>query len=157
MGVSLALQLPDLGSIGSSPVAGWIGIGGSIVAVIGVLLSVYFYRKSRRFKRPVYVLSTQNVIQDYSARLQDLQVSFKGKSVGNVSVTKVGIWNDGTETINKSDIADADPLRITLAGTTELLDATVVKTTSPACQFEIITSGKNVTISFDYLDKTKVE
>jgi hypothetical protein len=79
-------------------------------------------------------------------------VSFKGKNLRNISVSKVAIWNDGTETIHRSDIAEAAPLRVVVSDA-ELLDSTVLKTTSPANQFGLKQVENSVLVDFDYLDR----
>jgi hypothetical protein len=148
--VEAVVNVVDLVSFGNSP---WVGRAGLIGTVIAIILAVYFYQKSRRFKRPAYAVTTKNLILDYSSKLRDLQILFKGKDVRNLSVSKIAIWNDGTETIRNSDIADADPLQI--SSDAEFLDSTIVFTTSPAIQFGVQPRGNILRVGFDFLDKNQ--
>src|SRR5713226_5964739 len=99
-GAPSAPQGGDTWNLGSSTLVGWISVG---LTAVAVFLAVYYYRKSRKFKRLAYVVTTSNLIQDYSATLQDLKIEFRGNVARNISVSKVAIWDDGTETIHGSD------------------------------------------------------
>jgi hypothetical protein len=147
----MALQLGDLGNLSGGSLSFWIP---TVIAALGIILSIYFYRRSRRFKRVAYLVTTRNLIQDYSAKLADLKIEFKGKSPRSISVSKIGIWSDGSETIHGSDTAQADPLRLRL-NNAELLDAKIVSITLPASQFSIATDGDNTLVGFDFLDKNQ--
>jgi hypothetical protein len=155
MSVSLTpivlISLGDILDFGSSPLVGWLGISGTAIAIF---LAFVFYRRSKRFKRPAYVVTTWNLIQDYSAKLQGLKIEFKGKSLASISVSKIVVWNDGNETIHGSDIAQADPLRVVVTGA-DLVDVIVLMTTHVANQFKITPIGNDVSIVFDYLDRNQ--
>src|SRR6266480_1312728 len=136
--VGWELQLGDLGSLGG---ACWISTGVAIlIGLAGIAISLYFYRKSRRVKQLCYTVTTANLIQDYSAKLSGLKIEYKGKNPANISVSKIAIWNDGTETIDH----------------TEVLDWSVISFTTPANQFGLARSGSLLSdVVFDYLDKTE--
>jgi hypothetical protein len=142
------LQIGDLESIGF-----WIPI--ILTAIVGALISLYFYRKTRRFKRPAFAVGTQNLIRDYSTKLSGLKIEYKGKNPSTISVSKLAIWNEGTETIDRADIAPGDPLRIyCLEG--EILESSVVDVTSPANQFGVQPAGPAALyVAFEYLDKNQ--
>lgn len=89
-----------------------IGIVGIVLAVISILLAVIFYRRSRKFKQLGYAVRTWKIIEDYSATLPGLSVTYGDQRVQYLSVSKLAFWNRGSETINWSDVATADPLRI---------------------------------------------
>ncbi len=150
--VGWELQLGDLGSLG---VAFWISTGVAIlIGLAGIAISLYFYRKSRRVKQLCYTVTTANLIQDYSAKLSGLKIEYKGKNPANISVSKIAIWNDGTETIDHTDVAEAEPLRIVCDS--EVLDWSVISFTTPANQFGLARSGSLLSdVVFDYLDKTE--
>lgn len=150
-----ALQVGDLGSLGP---AFWIPTIIAIIGIpIGVLAALYFYRKSRRVKLLAYAVTTANIIQDYSGRIPDLKIEYKGKNPHTISVSKIVVWNDGTETIERNDIADALPLRINMSAG-EILDASIVSVTEggKANRFTVTKdSPLLVSPSFDYLDKNE--
>ena len=139
------LQIGDLG------LAFWITIVVAVIAIIiPTIAAAYFYRKSRRVKRLCYAVTTANLIQDYSSKLSGLKIEYKGKNPSSLSVSKIVIWNDGNETINRADIAEADPLRIMIERGVELLDASFVGIIEPGNQFVL---DPGLLVSFNYLDK----
>lgn len=126
-----------------------------IFGVLGVLLSIYFYYKSKKVKDPRYVIRSGNLISGPTQKIAPLEILFKNKPISNFSVSKVAFWNEGRDTIHKTDIAAADPLTITMLGKSEILDATVIYRSKDATQFDIEVSKdcRKLKIYFDYLDK----
>mgnify|MGYP001766436755 CR=1 FL=1 len=74
---------------------------GIIGIVIGIFGSYYFYRKSLREKAPCWVIRSNNLVNGFSSKVQNLQVLFKGNQVENLTISKVVFWNNGKETIKK--------------------------------------------------------
>jgi hypothetical protein len=119
--------------------------------IVSTAVALYFYRKSRRIKLLAYTVSTAYLIQDYSAKLSGLKIEYKGKNPPNISVSRIAIWNAGTETINRGDIAEAEPLYI--VSQSEILDWSVISRTAPANQFALTQLAAVVLpVGFDYLD-----
>lgn len=127
---------------------GWAG-------VLGVVLSIYFYVRSLRFKEPYWNFKNVNLIRNSISQIKDLDVLYQGQRIPSISIGKVVFWNRGEETMNGTDIAMADPLRIIGVGDTKILDASVLITNQSANQLrvDIDPSKKFATINFDYLDK----
>ena len=126
-----------------------IGIAG---IVIGVSVAIFFYRKSRHYKQFAYAVVTRNLIQDFTTKFAKLEILFGEKPIKTISVSKVAIWNEGNETIHGSDIANADPLRISITDSAELLDYSLLFVRSPASEFRIEVGNNEVRIGFDFLD-----
>ncbi len=135
----------------------FISIGSCILTVFAIILAVFFYIKSRRNKRPVYIKRSANIIQDFSSKLSDLIIKYKNETVINLTITKITFWNDGRETINNTDIAEADPIRILASSDTKILSAKVIYCSNPANRFCIsdIEDGNSFKLSFDYIDKNE--
>lgn len=128
-----------------------IGISGIL---IGIFFSYIFYRFSLREKEPSYILNSTNLIQDFTQRFADLDISYKGKPITNFTVTKISFWNDGKGTISGDDITNIDPLRITITKENIILDPKIIYSKNKANQIRIDLSEdrKNLFIHFDYLD-----
>ncbi len=149
--VGWELQMGDLGNLG---VAFWISTGLAIFfGLIAIVLPMYFYGKSRRIKQLAYTVATANLIQD-SDKISGLKIEYKGKNPSNISVSKVALWNDGTDPIHSDDIAPSDPLRLVVTGG-ELLDANLVLAIWKANQFRTAIVGGELQVSFDFLDKNQ--
>ena len=131
------------------------------LGLIGIILAVLFYIKSRRYKAPMYEISSTTLIENLSAKLTGLEVNFKGIPQERITVSRLVFWNDGSDTIRLTDLTNMAPITIQLASGAKLLDASVVHVSEEANQFSIITKQEStqedapshIIISFDYLDK----
>lgn len=130
------------------------GILGVALAIVGLIASFYFYRKSIRIKEPVYSIKSNNVISDYSSTYQNLTVSYKNERVENFTVSKVLFFNKGAETLNRDDIATMNRLRI-LANQGIILDTTVLQVNNPSSDFKVGLNRENnwIVVDFDYLNQ----
>src|SRR6266545_4481769 len=133
----------------------YIGYG---LAIVGIIVSYYFYIKSKRNKEPVYSIKSVNVISDYSSKYQALKVIYRGSKVENFTVTKILLYNRGAETITKQDIETINHLRIIGKDTTALLDAKILQANNASNNFDVFLDkepyieqkAKIYLIDFDY-------
>ncbi len=136
----------------------YIGYG---LAIVGIIVSYYFYIKSKRNKEPVYSIKSVNVISDYSSKYQALKVIYRGSKVENFTVTKILLYNRGAETITKQDIETINHLRIIGKDTTALLDAKILQANNASNNFDVFLDkepyieqkAKIYLIDFDYINK----
>lgn len=133
----------------------WLTVLGFLLTLIGVILSIIFYIKSRRTKEPCHAIRSANLIQDFTSRFEKLEIKYAGEPISNFTTTKVAFWNNGKDTINDSDIVSADPLMIRVKDGYKIFDSNVLYTKQDANQFKILPSedGSHVLIQFDYLDR----
>lgn len=122
--------------------------------VTGILVSTYFYYKSRKNKRLKYVIKSFNLIKDHTSKYSGLAIKYKDEEVKTFTVTKLIFWNSGKETIDGKDITDAEPLIIKVKDKFRLLDASIEKSNNTASSINIsqVVEGKSASLSFDYLD-----
>lgn len=83
-----------------------------LLAIISIILAIYFYIKSKKEKKPVYSLKTTQLINDNVSSIEKLEIFFAGNTLENLSLTKFAFWNAGRETIKETDIVNADPIKI---------------------------------------------
>src|ERR1043165_89665 len=128
-------------------VATW---GSVCVTLIFGLLSIYFYLKSRRFRQ---VICTYESTTLQSKAHPDVEITFRGESVINLTRTIIALWNGGTDEIRAGDIPNGVYPKIKLETTARILSATVLATSKPNINFSIAhTSGSTVIVTFDYLN-----
>jgi hypothetical protein len=131
------------------------GLGGFLVGIIAIILAVIFFRRGQRTKKPTFYIRSSNLIADFSSKLAKLQILYSSKGIESLTVSKIAFWNDGAQTIDSRDVAQADPLRIVLKEGYEILDVSVISIKNEANRFDVVQleEGSSVKISFDYLDK----
>ena len=92
----------------------YIGIYIGIIGIIlGALISLYFYRRSIRLKEPYWSIISNNLIEGYSTKVENLKVIYKGEEVNNLTISRILFWNGGRETLEKKDIETVNRIRIT--------------------------------------------
>jgi hypothetical protein len=103
--------------------ANWVGFA---VGAAGIIASALFYVRGLRLKRPTWSVHTVDLVTKRTAELQGLTISFKGKPVSDLSVSRIMLFNDGKEPIFSRDIAAAAPLALEVPTDVQMLDATLV-------------------------------
>lgn len=132
-----------------------LGVAGLILAIASLAAAYIFYKKSLKVKQPTYVIRTNNLIQNSISQINGLEITYKGRKVENLSVSKIIFWNKGTETIDNQDIIKVDSLRFECSENKHILDASIITSNklSNQLRIEVVNSAKIAHIEFDYLDK----
>jgi hypothetical protein len=124
-----------------------------ITFIIGIILSLFLYNKSKRSKSLKYVIRTNNLFKDHTSKLTGLEVKYKTESVKDLSVSKLMFWNSGKVTIEGKDNTEAEPLAICMDGDAKILEASIIKENNSASRIELFENEQNsYTLKFDYLD-----
>jgi hypothetical protein len=129
-----------------------LGIGGIL---IGGLFSLYFYRKSLPIREPRWAIRSNTLVQGNFSKFTDVTVRYKKQPVNTLTVSKIIFWNAGYTTIERNNIAAANPLRIQAKNGVEILDVKILSVNnSPSLLESVSAKDKKATlITFDYLDK----
>ncbi len=128
---------------------------GFLLNLVGVILAVYFYRRGHQFNRLSSAVRNFSLIREYTTTIPNVQILYDGKPVRTLTVSRLSLWNSGTNVIHASDVASADPIRIETDDNSNLLHAEMIATTNPANQLtlgEIISAPQSIPISFDFLN-----
>ena len=124
------------------------------LAILGIIFTTYFYFKSKKIRMPIYILRTVNLVRENVQKIDTVNILYAGNKVDNLSITKIAFWNDGKETINNSDVAQNNPIRLIIDKDCIFLDAEIIYQKNPSNDFNISISNDNkyVDITFDYFD-----
>ena len=130
---------------------------GIFVGIAGIVIAIMTYFASTKKKLPRYAIRSANLVEGSVTRIKSLEMLYGGQKIENLTATRIALWNAGRETIQGSDIARADPLRITSEADMKILSAEVMEQKNPANQFSVSVSGDQncAELSFDYLDKNE--
>jgi len=130
-----------------------LALSGVGLTLLGVAIGAYYGRRSRRYKRPVYTVSSVTLVEDAESSVNGLEVRYRSEAVSTLTVTKVALWNAGNETVDAADLSDQDPLRIEVVDG-EILDVVVVARTSPVTSLSVSLADDNAArVRFDFLDR----
>lgn len=139
----------DLATVKALLSENWLGTS---IGLVGLVFGVYTYATSRRASRVSWRYSAVRLVGAHAQLGTKLAVSYDGASVPRLTLSKVFIWNSGTETIRRADIADHDRVRIQLGDDAHLLNATVEKSVRPVNAVTVESSAAGAFIDFDFLD-----
>jgi len=134
----------------SSPFIQWIGW------LVAIVLGIVLFLKGRKQKKLAYTVQSSSFVENYSQRIPNLEILYKGKQVQNLTISRLFLWNDGTETVLGTDVADLDRLRIQISRDTlgEILSIERAQVTNDATglKCELRPDENSCTLSFDFLD-----
>jgi hypothetical protein len=131
--------------------ANWLTI---ISVLIGLAASYITYRLSKRTKEPRYAMRSTNLVANHVSKISDLAISYQGKPISNLTVSKVALWNAGRDPIREGDIPKLDPLTITAKDNAEIRKAEILYSSREANELEIdLASSKKLYLRFKYLDR----
>lgn len=125
-----------------------------IVAVLGLLATYFFYRRSITKHQIAFQRESTTIIGIDSDVPSDIEIVFRGTRVPLVQKSEVAIWNRGNATISGNQIVEKDALRIELTSKALLLDFSITLCTRKVNAFTV-TANKNrdlISCNFDFLD-----
>src|ERR1022692_2014229 len=119
----------------------WTNNWGNVAGVVGVILAVlgvYLTVKSWKRKIPTYVIRSNNVFKGLENTIPDVEVKFPGygQPVTSITITKIGFWNAGTETIKRNEVVKDDPIMIRAKDGVVFLSAVIIEAVNPLNKIE---------------------
>lgn len=125
----------------------------AIIAVVGFGWGFYSHSFSNKKQRISTAFSSFEIIKQGKNTIQQLSLSFAGKEIHDLTITKFAIWNSGNKVINGADIVQSQKLRVISDGSSEILEAQIVTESDEANSFRICdVSNNQVCLDFDYID-----
>jgi hypothetical protein len=126
-----------------------------VTAIIGILVSYYFFRQAQKEKKPCWDVTSNNLIRNFSSKISKLEIVYAQEKIENLTISRIMFWNNGAETIEKHHIVSADPLRISSKSGIKILDAEILAQNNRYSNFSATRSNDQLYayIEFDYLDK----
>ena len=127
---------------------------GLVTFAVSTAIAYLLYKKALPLSRLDYAASDAYALTSADSPFQNqLEIRFEGTVVPRVATTIIGIWNNGNQTIQGSQIVESDKLRIKLFDEGKILRARLQASTRPVLDASIQISGENeAVISFDFLD-----
>lgn len=130
-------------------------LGGFIIGLFSFLGMIYFYTKSKEERIPCYFIKSTNVFQDLNVKFDALKVSYNEEIIDNLTVTTLFFWNSGKKTIRDVDIAQNDPLILTIKDGYKILNIKLLNNSSKKNNYktELASDSLSAKLMFDYIEK----
>lgn len=125
-----------------------------LVGLVGTILAFISVKLEKKVKRLSYTTRSFNLLHDYSSRIPNAEILYAGKKIHNLRVVRIAFWNSGSETLNTSDLAEGDPLRIVIPQDSELLEKMkIIGRTNKANEVDVLEKADNTCkVTFDFLN-----
>lgn len=135
---------------------GWVGsLIGFVGVVIGVL-GIFSYKISKSRGRPTIQKHSLRIIGKEDTEVsEDLEILYKGTKVERLTKTTIVFWNDGTETINGSDVVNSDKISFCFSEGERILSSKIISLTREVNNASLIKDqehGNIVSLAFDFFD-----
>ncbi len=130
----------------------WLGL---ILGVVGIILAVIFYYRSKARKELKFYTYGFNLVNESLSEVPNLQVKFADKEIKNLTVTSLVIWNSGNMTIDKNDHVTLEPIRIVAEEEIVIYSLELENCVEPSNNIQITEHDKSYHFTFDYLDKNQ--
>ena len=128
------IQYQTIGDFLNNPVLSLITL---ILAIAGFFCSIYFYVRSKKIKKPVYDINTTCLTHKDIQAVDSIEILYFGEKIESLSISKIALWNNGKDTIDFSDVAQQNPIRILIDSEYEFLSASIIYTKNAANNFNI--------------------
>lgn len=123
----------------------------AILSIFSVLFAIYEYFKNRKFKELVYSKSNFSVVENGEKSMSKIAIMYDGEEVDNVAVSKFAIWNNGTESIEKSHFVPEQNIKIKAKNGAKILDVRIIGVTDEDNKFSVTLDSESMaTVDFDY-------
>jgi len=135
-----------------SPLSGW------IVGLAGIAATAYFALRYRQTKKLSFSCRNYDLLRAEAKLIEQLKVFYDDVPVPNLTVCALDLWNEGSATIDRNDIAPKDPIRVTIVGGRLLRIQSKVAQDDVASNLEVIRDPENedsFRLTFDFLDPGK--
>lgn len=135
-----------------------VGLVGIVLSLVSVVLTVYYYLKSKEAKEPCcYYRTFQDIVKLSPKSSPDIRVYFKGDEVERVFTTYVWFWNKGKRAIKSDAIPENSLLLLKLsdpAHDIQILDLKVMKRSRDPINFDAQKYDSDlIHLTFDFLDR----
>lgn len=131
----------------------WLNIVFIILTLASMILTAWFYFKSKKNKKPTFCTRTVNLVKEKINKIDSVDILYHGQKIDNLSISKMAIWNAGKETISSSDIAKNDRFRVEIDENDKILDFELIFERKKANGFKLTKHNDNTLfIEFDYFD-----
>lgn len=130
-----------------------LGIAGVVVGLIGIILSVFFYFRSKNKKILEYEITSTQLITKKMTSIPKLKVTIDNQPVKTLASTTIKFFNAGNQSIVFSDFATKEPLGITITGRLHSCDVSADNPNSTPNLVAI--DDKTFYVKFDFLKQNQ--
>lgn len=133
----------------------WAALG-SIVGVLGFFISIIMGAVQRKRKSISFTRDTTVLIKNTKPEIEGLEITYQGKPVSSIYITKIHLWNSGNTLIKRQDFYPDKEIRVEMKeSSVQVLSARIEKESADTCKVSINIDEKEAVLKmdFEYLEK----
>jgi len=111
-----------------------------LITIAALILSVYFYIKSRKIKRISFSFSNNVIIDAEKIKFEKLKINYENNVLKSFNTTIFTIENDGNQVIDFNDIDENDKLRISLLNNHKIFDYSIIERSNKSIDIDKLNS-----------------
>jgi hypothetical protein len=126
-----------------------------VLAISSVVMAVILYKLSKSPRLLAYATRTFRLVPEKRIKLERMKITYNGSPVESLSVTWLAIWNGGSESIRRSDLATKAPPVIYAPEGISLFEMDIIETSAAANNVSLTPVYNPLigsAIDFDFLD-----
>jgi len=129
------------------------------LSMLGIIVGVILHFKSKKRKALFYSKASINIFSNKKQLIKDIKILYRDEKIENLTTTTVAIWNGGNETIDYSDLAPSNKLKILSREGIVFYDYDFVYRSEPTNKIDFPDSmlveevDNQIHLKFDYIDK----
>jgi hypothetical protein len=125
------------------------------LAILGNILAVVFFLKSRRLRRLSYCSRNFPLITSRLTSVPGLEVSFRGQALHDLTASRILLLNTGNEILQPADFASGEPFGLSLSDEkASFLLVQVSEESRTVNAFKVVSDGpkrRSIALEFDHL------
>lgn len=127
----------------------------SFLTIIGVIISIIFYFKAKKEKKPIFITNSSTIIDGINKTIPDLNILFKNMKVETLTITSINFLNEGKMMIDGNDIHTvkdkyrADKILFTISDKYKILQARYSNVKNEDNDYHISYNDKYVEFNFN--------
>ncbi|MBE6814775.1 MAG: hypothetical protein E7522_04920 [Ruminococcaceae bacterium] len=126
----------------------------AIIAIVGFAYGFIFQRINKEKKEFSYCLKSNHLIRKKKSKFEKISISYDGKQIEDLCVSKFTIWNSGNRTLNSIDMVDSKELTISTLDSSIILDVEIIACSDETNKFSVKSiDDHTIKVNFDYVDK----
>ncbi|CAN5613688.1 hypothetical protein BH23BAC4_BH23BAC4_06030 [soil metagenome] len=122
-----------------------------VIGITGIVLAIFFYISSRRNKLLAYSVKSIPIIYKMYSTIPGLTIYHKDQKIEQLVSTEVVIWNKGSDIIDRDDVAQSQPVTLSITKDFKVLDISISRVSSSANNFNLVPiNNDSWRVEFEY-------
>jgi hypothetical protein len=107
----------------------WIAIVGAVAGIIGIIVAIYSFVKTRQITELSYTIQSTELLGSAKSVLPgEVEIIFSGGKIANLNKANYIFWNTGNKPIvRRHDLPEDIPITIQFGDASTLLKASILK------------------------------